>query len=555
MTAPNPPVFSTSPTSPTLRPPPMLPTLPQWAALFGADARGALAEALRRYVQMRRWFRAKARVIRGARVVDLVPLSGASPAAATSVLALLELQYETGGADWYALPLARVAPSALRALVDGAPQALIALLGQGPDAEGLVDGLQTGHAAGDLFGLARTGRAAVGEAGQVRGRAEPAMAELPAAVLTPRFSPGEQTNSTIAFGDRALMKIYRQLTAGPNPELEMGLFLSAQPHPPPTPRVLGALAYEAAGEPPRSLGILHQFFANDGDAWSMTARELRDYFARVAEAPGAALAAPPIGRFGALAETLGRRTGELHLALGRPGIAEADFQPEPLTADDRAAAIARVRAMLDDDLAALGRRRETLADGPRGLVERLLSPQSHERLRIETLLERFGSQPIAAQKTRIHGDLHLGQVLVRGDDFVIIDFEGEPSRRLEERRGKSSPLRDVVGMVRSFGYAPEAVLRESVAADAEAQRTRVACAEAWTRQVSRLYLAGYLATVAGAPFLPPAGPQLSLMLAFHELERVVYEIGYEIDNRPDWIDIPLRGLARLVGDDALGELS
>jgi maltose alpha-D-glucosyltransferase / alpha-amylase len=539
--------------APSLPTSPAPPAMPHWPALFGAEARGALADALRRYVQMRRWFRAKTRAIRGARVIDLVPLSGASPAAATSVLALLELEYETGGADWYAIPLARIAPTAVRALADGAPQALIALLGHGPGAEGLVDGLQTGHAASDLFVLARTGRAAVGEAGQVRGRAEPAMAELPGAVLVPRISPGEQTNSTIAFGDRALMKIYRQLTAGPNPELEMGLFLSAQPYPPPTPRVLGALSYEAAGEPPRSLGIVHQFLANDGDAWSMTARELRGYFAQVAGAPGADLAAPPLGRFGALAEALGRRTGELHLALGRPGIAEADFQPEPLTAGDRVAATARVRAMLDDDLAALARRTHTLAEGPRGLVERLVSPQSPERRRIQALLERFGSQPLAAQKTRIHGDLHLGQVLVRGDDFVIIDFEGEPARGLEERRGKSSPLRDVVGMVRSFGYAPEAVLRESVAVDAEAQRNRVAWAEAWTRQVSGLYLAGYLATVAGAPFLPPAGPQLSLMLAFHELERVIYEIGYEIDSRPDWIDIPLRGLARLVGDDALGE--
>ena len=146
---------------------PTLPRLPHWPALFDAEARGALADALQRYLQLRRWFRAKTRVVRGARVVDLVPLSGASPAAATSVLALLELAYETGGADWYALPLARVAPSAIRALADGAPQALIALLGQGAGAEGLVDGLLTGHAAGDLFVLARTGQAAIGEAGQI----------------------------------------------------------------------------------------------------------------------------------------------------------------------------------------------------------------------------------------------------------------------------------------------------------------------------------------------------------------------------------------------------
>lgn len=530
---------------PTLSP---LPRLRPWPSLFDAEDRPALADALTAYAQPRRWFRAKTRAVRQARIVDLVPLAGGSISAARSVLVVLELEYQGGEPDWYAIPLSHVDAGTAGTLAQEAPHALIAALGgAAPDAEALVDGLATGQAAGELFALAREGRVCAGELGRLRGEARPGSAEIGAGPWVPRISPGEQTNSTVSFGDQALMKIYRQLTAGPNPELEMGVFLSAQPHPPRTPRVLGALSYEGEGEP-RSVGLVHEFLSNDGDAWSRTLDELRTYFERVPPRPPANGEEAPLGRFGGLAATLGRRTGELHLALGRVDIQDPAFRPEPLTPADRQAAVDRARAMLDESLAVLSGRLEALTPGARASAERLLSPAGAERRRIESLLSRFRDQPIAVGKTRIHGDLHLGQVLSRGDDFVIIDFEGEPARPLPERRSKASPLRDVMGMARSFSYAPEAILRQGAQTDADRQPARAAWAEAWTRQVSALYRAQYLATVAGAAFIPADDAQLSLMLAFHELERVIYEIGYEINNRPAWVDIPLRGLARLLQD-------
>jgi trehalose synthase-fused probable maltokinase len=527
-----------------------LPALPPWPALVGGQGRAALADALGRYAQPRRWFRAKNRPVRAHRVVDLVPLSGDSPGAPGSRLALLDLEYEAGDSDRYAIPLSCVEGEVAPMLAQEKPQALIAFLQDG-SAEGalLVDGLVTGHAAGDLFAIVREGRLCMGEVGRVRGEARPAFGEIGGGIEAPHISAGEQTNSTVAFGDRALMKVYRQLTAGPNPELEMGLFLSAQPHPPRTPRVLGALSYEGRAGESLSLGIVHEFLSNDGDAWSLTLRELESYFERLPPRPPAEREEAPLGRFRGLAETLGRRTGELHLALGREGIEDPAFRPEPLSAVDRQTAVDRARTMLDENLSTLTRQLNTLTAGARAAADRLLSPTGGERRRIERLLSRFRDEPLSVVKTRIHGDLHLGQVLARGDDFVIIDFEGEPARPLAERRSKSSPLRDVMGMARSFSYAPEAVLRQRAESDVERQATLAAWAEAWTRQVSATYLGAYLATVARTPVIPRDGAQLSLMLSFHQLERVIYEIGYEINNRPDWVSIPLRGLARLVEDD------
>jgi maltose alpha-D-glucosyltransferase/alpha-amylase len=268
------------------------------------------------------------------------------------------------------------------------------------------------------------------------------------------------------------------------------------------------------------------------------------------------------------AQKLGRRTGELHLALldtaTEGGAGDPAFVPAPLTADDRAAAVARVEAMLAATLQLLSRSMQRLPAQLQQAATRLADPSGNEQRRIVALLSRFREQPMAVLKTRIHGDLHLGQVLCRGDDFVIIDFEGEPGRPLAERRAKASPLRDVVGMLRSYDYAPEAVLRERAAAQPggkEGGPALAAFTATWKGEVTTAFRRGYLATVGEAAFLPTARPapgatgaavdaqQLALMLRFYALERVIYEIDYEVNNRPDWVDIPLRGLFALLAEE------
>jgi len=520
----------------------------RWSGLLEGAGRERLAARLIADARPRRWFRGKSRAVSGARVADAVPLDGDSIDAAANLLVVLEVRYAEGEPDLYVLPLAWSAPDAVRSLRERQPHALIGAQ-NGLD-DGLVDGLATGTAAAALFELVQAGGTRRGERGalsaersELFGRLIPAAG---AAALGLRVAGVEQTNSTVMFGDRALLKVYRQLTAGPNPELELGRFLERACEPPCVPRVLGALTYSLDGAPPRSLGIIHELIPNHGDAWALAERELARFFAQPPDAPAGA------GRFAAHAARLGRRTGELHLALAgraRPvPDAGPDFAPEPLTDADRRALAERTEAMLGATLAALGRSGRSSP-----AIQRLLSPEGRQA--IARVLSEFRQGPLEAGKTRTHGDLHLGQVLAVSrsggagdddaavDDFVIIDFEGEPARPLHERRAKGSPLRDVMGMVRSFDYAPEAALRTGGGrGDGQGRRAR-----AWTREVTASYLDAYLETTAGAPFLPRERGQLTRLLEYYELEKVVYEVEYELNNRPDWLDIPLRGLLAVAG--------
>jgi len=543
-----------------------------WSALSSPEQWPPLAAALLAYARPRRWFRAKGREPRGARLRELIPLDDAN------LLTLLEIDFAAGETELYAIPLASLEEAALRRLAGANAGPAVDVIAQvpgpaqGPEkdrADGgphvLVDGLLVpGQAADALLNLLRSG-------GQLRGRmggalvaqALPGLSALEMVTLPASKIPRiEQTNSIAIFGDRVLLKVYRQLTAGPNPELEIGELLNSRCDPPCTARVLGALTYQAADGATSSVALAHEYLANDGDAFSFMLDELRGYFDRVsalpAPAPGSApdpVAASALASFERLAARLGQRTGELHRALASAPPEQRDFAPEPLAADDRAALAARAEAMLRDQLDALSAALPRLTPAARALAERLLAPRARQA--ISRRLNEFRDRALNVVKTRTHGDLHLGQVLVRGqDDFVIIDFEGEPARPLAERRAKGSPLRDVMGMVRSFGYAPEVLLRDpsftspgtsaGTSVDGRDVQRLQPWAELWKTRMTSAYLRAYLDTVAAAPFVPAAPEDLAVMTTFYELEKVIYEIGYEVNNRPDWVEIPLRGLAALV---------
>ena len=530
-----------------------IPVLPfGWPAVLQPPARPALERALLAHVTPRRWFRAKNRRARSARVADLVPLPGAR-----DVLALVDIAFDRGADERYLVPLAFLsAADAERA----AGHALIARLGEGPAGAALVDGLASGSAAEAFRALVETSGVAPGQAGELVGRAQPALAG--AGQGPARVAPLEQTNSTVSFGERILLKLYRQLTPGINPELEMGTFLDGHGPPDalgrqgvrPTPPVLGALSYQARDGAAYGVGIMHAFVPSEGDAWSVVQRELRGVLAR----PQAAVADAALGRFIGRAATLGRRTAEVHLALASATADDEAFRPEPLTEEDRRLAAGRAQEMLDQQLAALQARLDALSTDARAAAERLLARDGFARRAIDEVFDRFVAEEPGVVKTRIHGDLHLGQVLARGDDFAIIDFEGEPARPLVERRAKSSPLRDVMGMVRSFSYAPEAVLRAGdlgAESDPERRERLVPLGLRWQARATEEFLGGYLNRVRGATgvtpdlaILPRQPGHLRLMLDFYALERVIYEVGYELNNRTDWVDIPLFGLLALVDE-------
>ena len=302
------------------------------------------------------------------------------------------------------------------------------------------------------------------------------------------------------------------------------------------PPFCGALEFRAAGRAPRVLALATGMVANDGDAWSFTLRRLTALYERVlaGDAAGAMMTESEyLGR----AAQLGQRTGALHLALAADAD-DADFAPEPLTVGDFAELAATVRATADQVLARLRERLETLDPATRETAATVLAAEPALRERIAAL----GAQPVVAAKTRTHGDYHLGQVLNTGADFVIIDFEGEPAKSLAERRRKRSPLRDVAGMLRSFHYAADSAL----GAFAEQRAALEPHAERWHERARTAFLDAWTAATAGAVFVPAERAEFARLLDSFLLEKALYEVAYELNNRPAWLGIPLRGVAQIL---------
>ncbi len=353
----------------------------------------------------------------------------------------------------------------------------------------------------------------------------------------------DSSNTTITLGDRLLLKGYRRLQSGINPELEMGRFLTDVAGFANAAPLAGALEYEDEEGDIIALALLQGFVPNQGDAWSYTQDYLKRFLDDSLQQPemvrGAGENAHAL--YLLFAATLGRRTGELHRALAQT-TGDPAFDPEPVTEADVAGWLARVRDEVGVTLDRLEAAWQGLPEPARSLAERLLAARA-------TVMARFDPPVLGApraMKTRYHGDYHLGQVLVARDDVIVIDFEGEPSRSLAERRGKHSPLRDVVGMMRSFNYAAHVALRQAVGERANARATLAPFAGDWERRTRAAFLAGYAETIQDSPGYPADPAQAAALLELFVLEKACYELRYELDNRPDWIEIPLGGLCEVL---------
>ncbi len=426
-------------------------------------------ERLVEYVAAQRWYGSKGREVAHAAVVDCAELPGA-------VIALVEVRFPEGTHDTYQL----VAGEELDGLAEPAV------------ARGLAELIGTGTSHPTLGG----GTLEFGAVGDVG-----------AGFAASRVIESEQSNSSVVFDERLILKVYRRLEAGINPELEMLRFLDEQGFPNIAP-LRGWYAYR--GRPTEStLGVLQAFVPDALDGWELALDELAD--------------APD--RFLDRLRRLGEVTGAMHTALAAetddPSFASEEPSPEALglltaTIDEE---IERVFLDLPDDVDAL----EPI---------RLRGEEIRERLRHRT---HAGA---AGRIVRGHGDFHLGQTLWADDDWVILDFEGEPARSLPERRRKRSPLRDVAGMLRSFAYAATAVdlLRGGGAPDD------------WEERARAEFLEGYLGTVD--PEIVPPGPEaFERLLSVFELEKAVYELRYELSMRPDWVPIPVAGIQRILEEE------
>jgi len=385
----------------------------------------------------------------------------------------------------------------------------------------------------------------------------PSGAPLPEASVLQR----EQSNSSVVFGNKLIMKLFRRLEPGVNPELELGRILSEQEFPN-APRLAGALEYRSPHQEPATLAILHQYVQNEGDAWQYTLDFLTRYFERALTAKmddsGKALlkkspvsaaaeslplsAIEIIGPYLESARLLAERTAQLHLALAKP-VDDPAMKPEPLTDLNRRALYHSIAGQVDQKFQLLRERLHMLPGDTRVLALAVLERQGETAQCARSILDRR----IEAMRIRCHGDYHLGQVLCTGKDFVIIDFEGEPARLLGQRRIKHTPLRDVASMLRSFHYAAHALMigpGGSIRSE-DAERLKD-WARLWYTCSGAVFLKSYLELTADIAFLPDSREQLKTLLDISMLEKVIYELGYEMNNRPEWVKIPLEGILQLL---------
>jgi maltose alpha-D-glucosyltransferase/alpha-amylase len=551
---------------------PVLTAAGDWEKVFTNTARDALEEALPEYLKQRRWFGGKARKIRRTEITQDFRVTYGEKAAH---VCLVRVEYGEGTPETYLLPLAFAAGDQAVHLLEEAPHAVVARV-QG-EAEGLLfDALNDPAFLAMILESVRGNRPfEEADQPQLVATAFPLMShwlgEGNDGPLAPSLGRAEQSNTSVIYGGRVIAKVFRRVEEGVNPDLEVGHYLSERRDFPHTPPTLGAVELRRRRAEPTTLVIVQGFVPNEGDAWRYTLDELSLYFERAlargrepaqtvpphpelqAETPG--LARELIDLYLDRAALLGQRTALMHLALGAE-TEDPAFAPEPFSKLYQRSHYQSMRNLIGQVFQQLRRRLGTVPEPVREQARRVLDMDKDLLGRFHFLLER----KLVGQRIRVHGDYHLGQVLFTGKDFVIIDFEGEPTRSITERRLKRSPLRDVAGMVRSFHYAAySALLGERGTRHRSPGLIReedLAASEPWARfwyaWVSAAFLRAYRQTVGASPLLPHDPEEFRLMLDSHLLEKAVYELGYEMNHRPDWVRIPVFGILELVrGEQAV----
>jgi trehalose synthase-fused probable maltokinase len=423
-------------------------------------------------------------------------------------LVVVDVEYLEKDSDRYVLPVE------VPCLTTSAPEALA------------IDALANPHLRDALLKAVAANAAFRGAKGRFAAAHANAF-QLSANPLESFVSRAEQSNTSIIYPGHFIFKLFRKIELGINPDLEVGGFLSEHGFRN-TPAFLGSLEYQdAAGS--YTAGILQQFVPNHGDAWKYTMDELAAFFKRAELSPDSPHL---LDGYLASARLLGIRTAEMHTALAGKDI--GDFAPEPFTAADAGQLREEITAQARSVFELLRLKLSSLDEPTAGLAFQVLAlePQIFDRL--AKLNDAPANGPV---RIRIHGDYHLGQVLFTGDDFMIIDFEGEPARPLAERRAKALAMRDVAGMLRSFDYAAYAA--------PETHGKNQTWAAFWLIQVTAAYLEAYFEMATGYPYISADPATNKFLLDVFLLQKALYEVAYELNNRPDWVYIPLRGILSL----------
>jgi len=529
-------------------PPPDLHTLvlPQgWSSLTTGQARRALQErVLLDYFGARRWFAAKDAHIAG---IEISPLAEMPFDRTTALFAVADVALDGGKEHQrYAVPLAVTWD-------DGADDRLAALIPytlarvrRAAKVGLLHDAMADDTFVRELVASVQANRQIEcpggGQLVFTSTRAFPADVDIGS--LQIQRSMHEQSNTSVRLGDAMVLKLYRRLQEGIHPEIEIGTYLTEEAGYANTPPVIGSLTYVDAKGKSTGLAILSAFVANQGDGWTVTLEYLRRFFeaADLLSAEALGEANERHNMFLVRIEGLGRRVAELHRAFAMP-TKDPAFAAESVTEHDLDLWRDSILHQARSAIAALGRLQPQMTGPYRELARNFRKNRRALMARVRAAVPPHED----LVKTRCHGDLHLGQVMAAHDDFFIVDFEGEPSRPIAERRRKHIPLRDVAGMLRSFDYAAASVLQERAAIRPDSVGALRPWSDDWRRRVKQAFIAGYREAIGDCVSFPRDEALVRQLLDLFTLEKALYEICYEAANRPEWVHIPLADAVEMIG--------
>lgn len=537
-----------------------------------AARRVALEAVLPRYLQSQRWFGGKARSVERVVVDDW----GKLPGRCGAIWTVLDVRFADSGSHRYLLPLTISTGDVAGRILERSRSSAVAFVERMGERALLHDALACDDVCAALLNAIGNEQTTATEHGEIWGLSTEVFADLRGDANrpppAPHLGPATSSNSLVFYGKRMLLKLFRRSTEGVNPDFEIGRFLTERGEFRRVPRMAGALEYHRDGEEPTTLAIVQETMPHRGDGWEHALEVLGRYYERAQARPAGSelpeaerrslvelselsptpLAREAIAGYLHVAATLGRQTAELHTALAADFVDPA-FAPEPLGPDDIEHLRHEIIRQEEQALAQLGATLDELDGATRDAARKLINDpegdgEANRDGAAQAAAESESTRAIEALKIRCHGDYHLGQVLWSGHDFLILDFEGEPTRSTAERKAKQSPLKDVAGMLRSYHYAAYAGLFTYTESRADATADFAALepwAELWRQWVSATFLNAYRRTMRGRGIVPDDGVQFAELLDAFMLEKAFYELSYELNNRPTWVRIPLRGILDL----------
>ncbi|HVV56602.1 MAG TPA: putative maltokinase [Mucilaginibacter sp.] len=485
------------------------------------------------YMRKCRWFAGKARMIKFLKIQQLLamPLDGG-----VAYLIIVHVGYTYGDEEKYAMPVSFL-PDDYELMGQVNPKAFIAKMSDGKVSGWLVDAIYDLRFQTELFKSIWENAVVKQETGHLayhKGKGLDATDEdMGFLCVVPDL---EQSNSSLVFGNKYFFKFYRKLFREINPEVEMLQFLTETGGFKNIPAFCGSLIWERPGIPPVTLGLMMQKVSSKSDSWVATGDDLNDFLFMFVDK----LFSIRDDVFEKV-ELLGRRTAEMHLALLTEQSDDA-FKPEGYDSGYVEWIQGHLNKLLDKRINLLKENYSRLDKNARSLADDFINSEEV----IRRFFEKIGSNDLKSLRIRIHGDYHLGQVLFTGTDYLIIDFEGEPESTITDRKIKHSPLKDVAGMIRSFHYAVCAKLYFSNETKGVDPLRLQKAADRWYKLITDAYIDAYMHTIGDIATVFGSRTELNFLLQMHLLEKAVYELGYELNGRPDWIRIPLKGIQHVL---------